>query len=208
MRLAHSFVLRRPPAEVFDALLDVERVATCLPGAHISARSADGGYDGEVTVTLGPLTACYAATLHVLDADRERLRLTIRAKGRESRGAGDADAFVRTRLRAAEEGTLVEIDTELDVRGRVAQLGRGVLAETADDTVRAFAANLETLLAQGFPAAGEPAAAGAGLPEAAGDERHPSRAVRARYLPAAAAALAAVAAYLGARRLNSTRRRR
>lgn len=149
MKLRNSFSIDRPPAEVFDAFLDVERIATCMPGSRLLGEPEPGTYEGEVKVKVGPLGVAYAGRLQLLEADREALRLTMRAKGREQRGAGNADAHVVAQLTDQDGGTLVSIDTDLSVRGKVAQFGRGVIGEVTDQIMQTFAANVEQLLVSG-----------------------------------------------------------
>ncbi|WP_199434700.1 SRPBCC family protein [Qaidamihabitans albus] len=207
MRLTNSFRVDRPAAEVFDAFSDIERVAACMPGARVVGRSAEDVYDGEVKVRVGPLAVAYSGKLHVLDTDREQWRLTMRAKGREQRGAGNADAYVVTRLSERDGATVVEIETDLDIRGKVAQFGRGVIAETSDGFLRTFAANLEEMLARGGVEAAEPAAAAAGAEDSAARPDATLDAWRllirpwlVRHAPSAVTvALSGAAAYLGAR---------
>jgi carbon monoxide dehydrogenase subunit G len=222
VKLKNSFRIDRPATEVFDAFLDIERVAGCMPGSRILGRSAEDVYDGEVKVKVGPLAVAYSGKLHVLDTDREHFRLTMRAKGREQRGAGNADAYVITQLSAQDGGTIVEIDTDLNIRGKVAQFGRGVITEVSDSFMQTFAANLEEMLVRGGVSSVEatPMAAGSGKqadsthpsrhPERSADERIPPdeldmwcliiRPMVERYAHSVAVvALSGVAAYVGAR---------
>lgn len=147
MKLTNAVRIDRPPAEVFDAFLDLERVAGCMPGARLLGQPSDDAYDGEVAVKVGPLSVAYAGRLTLLEVDRDRGRLVLRAKGREKNGAGNADAYVEARVGADGEATLVEIATDLTVRGKVAQFGRGVIGDVADRIMRTFASNVEAMLA-------------------------------------------------------------
>jgi carbon monoxide dehydrogenase subunit G len=147
VRLSNSFTIARPVPEVYEAFLDVERIAACMPGSRLLGQPAPGTYEGEVKVKVGPLGVAYSGRLAVLEADEEGHTLTIRAKGREQHGAGDASAHVVAVLTEHADGTLVQIDTDLDVRGKVAQFGRGVLGEVTEGIVQSFAANVEQLLA-------------------------------------------------------------
>ena len=149
MKLSNSFSIDRPPAEVFDAFLDIERVASCMPGSRATGHPEPDTYDGEVKVKVGPLGVAYAGQFKILEADRDRLRLTMRAKGRELRGAGNADAHIVAQLSEQQGRTLVEIDTELGIRGKVAQFGRGVIGEVTDGIMQTFARNVEQMLVSG-----------------------------------------------------------
>lgn len=146
MQLSNSFTIGRPPAEVFEAFLDVERIASCMPGSKLLGQSDENTYDGEVSVKVGPLSVAYSGTISMLEIDREQMTLTMRAKGREKRGAGNADAYVVAQLRAQDGGTHVQIDTELNIRGKVAQFGRGAIADVTDGIMQTFAQNVEQLL--------------------------------------------------------------
>ena len=94
MRLSNSFTIARPVPEVYEAFLDVERIAVCMPGSRLLGQPAPGTYEGEVKVKVGPLSVAYSGRIAVLEADEEGRMLTIRAKGREQHGAGDASAHV------------------------------------------------------------------------------------------------------------------
>jgi carbon monoxide dehydrogenase subunit G len=153
VKLSNSFRIDRPVPEVFDAFLDVERVAGCMPGSRLLGRSAEDTYEGEVKVKVGPLGVAYSGQLTLLAVDREQWSMTMRAKGREQRGAGNADALVQAQLRADGTGTLVEITTDLNIRGKVAQFGRGVIGEVTDGIMQTFAANVEQMLAGPSPVA-------------------------------------------------------
>ncbi len=177
MKLANSFSIDRPPGEVFEAFLDVERVATCMPGSRLLGQPDPDTYEGEVKVKVGPLGVAYSGRLTLLEVDRDQMCLTMRAKGREQHGAGNADAHVVARLSGQGSGTLVEIETDLSIRGKVAQFGRGVIGEVTDSIMATFARNVEQLLASGGPTAApttQAAAAGAAPPPGAGAEPSPA----------------------------------
>lgn len=149
MKLTNSFRIDRPAGEVFDAFRDIERVATCIPGSQVLGRSGDDVYDGEVKVKVGPLGVTYTGQLRVLETDAEQRRLTMRAKGREKRGAGNADAYVVARLSQDDGQTVVDIDTDLSIRGKVAQFGRGVISDVSAEIMQTFASNVERMLEHG-----------------------------------------------------------
>jgi carbon monoxide dehydrogenase subunit G len=153
VQLSNSFRIARPVPEVFEAFLDVQRVAGCMPGSRLLGKSGEDTYDGEVKVKVGPLSVSYAGQLTLLDVDRERWSMTLRAQGREQRGAGNADALVQAILTEADTGTLVELSTDLNIRGKVAQFGRGVIGEVTDGIMQTFASNVETMLAGSTPSA-------------------------------------------------------
>ena len=177
MKLSNQFTIDRPAREVFDAFLDVERIATCMPGSRLLGQPEPGTYDGEVKVKVGPLGVAYTGQFTVLDADAEQLRLTMRAKGREQRGAGNADAHIVASLSERDGGTLVQIDTDLSIRGKVAQFGRGVIGEVTDGIMQTFSRNVEQMLVSG--GAPSPAPAAAGAPSGAGATAGPAAAAGA-----------------------------
>lgn len=146
MQLSNSFTIDRPLTEVYQAFLQVERIATCMPGSTLLGQSEPGTYEGEVKVKVGPLGVTYTGQFVILNADDTAHRLTMRAKGREKRGAGNADAHIVASLTESEAGTLVQIDTDLDIRGKVAQFGRGAIGEVTDSIMQAFARNVEEML--------------------------------------------------------------
>jgi carbon monoxide dehydrogenase subunit G len=168
VKLANSFTIDRPIEEVYAAFLDVDRIATCMPGSQLLGQPAPDTYEGEVKVKVGPLAVTYAGRFTILEAAEQERRLTMRATGRERRGAGDADAHIVAQLSEQADGTLVRIDTDLDIRGKVAQFGRGVIGEVTDSIMQTFAANIEEMLSgnrpSATPASAAPRPAGAGAP--------------------------------------------
>lgn len=161
MKLSNSFRIDRPVPEVYDAFLDVERIATCMPGSRLLGEPEPGTYEGEVKVKVGPLGVAYTGRFTVLDADEEGRVLRMRAKGREQRGAGNADAHIVATMHDDDGGTRVDIDTDLSIRGKVAQFGRGVIGDVTDEIMQTFARNVEQLLASG------------GAPEQNAESSHP-----------------------------------
>lgn len=161
MKLSNSVTIDRPVNEVYDAFLDIERIAGCMPGSTLIGESSPGTYEGEVKVKVGPMSVAYTGTFTILEADEEARRLTLRAKGREKRGAGNADAHIVATLAESGGGTRVDIDTDLSIRGKVAQFGRGVIGDVTESIMQTFAGNVEQMLSAGgapTPAAPTPAA--------------------------------------------------
>lgn len=152
--------------QVWEALVDVERIAPCLPGATMDAREGDE-LRGRVKVKVGPIQAEYRGVATVESVDPSARRMVVQAKGRESRGQGNARASIAVQVADADQAgvSTVTIDTELDVTGRVAQLGRGVLADVSTKLLAAFAENLEAELAR------VPAPASGTAPETPSPER-------------------------------------
>ena len=162
IELDNSFTVPVPPEKAWDVLLDVERIAPCMPGASVTSISDDGNeIEGQVKVKLGPLSLTYKGTAKFTEKDQENLTIAIEATGKETRGAGTASANVQAVLKAADAGsTLVSIHTSLNVTGRPAQFGRSLLPEVSGKLIAQFASNLEALIGSDTaPAAAEETAA-------------------------------------------------
>lgn len=179
MQLSNTFTIDRPLAEVYQAFLEVEGIATCMPGSTLLGQPEPGTYEGEVKVKVGPLSVTYTGQFVVLDADESAHRLTMRAKGREKRGAGNADAHIVATLSESAGGTEVQIDTDLDIRGKVAQFGRGVIGEVTDGIMQTFAYNVEEMLRGGGTSAAAAPSAPAGATSAPGAPTPPPAAATA-----------------------------
>src|SRR5580693_7888363 len=143
IELDNSFTVPVPPEKAWDVLLDVERIAPCMPGASVLSISDDGNeIEGQVKVKLGPLSLTYKGTAKFTDKDEANRTLAIEASGKETRGAGTASAHVQAVLKPDEAGTLVSIHTSLNVTGRPAQFGRSLLPEVSGKLIAQFASNL------------------------------------------------------------------
>jgi uncharacterized protein len=164
MKLTNEVHIERDPAEVFETLLDVERVATCMPGSRLIGRVGDDTYEGEVKVKIGPLGVAYTGTVRFLEIDRDGRTAVLKASGREQHGQGNADAHVTARVLPDGKGSKVAIETDLMIRGKVAQFGRGVIGEVSQRLIGQFAGNMEQLLTGNGPAVSEPAAAATTAP--------------------------------------------
>jgi uncharacterized protein len=160
MELEHSFIIPVPPEQAWPVLLDVERIAPCMPGATVD--SVDGDViKGRIKVKVGPVQMTYAGTAHFTERDDQARSITLEASGKETRGAGTASATVRSSLQDEGGQTKVVVHTSMNVTGRPAQFGRGVMAEVGGRIIEKFAANLAALLASA-PAASVPASNGSG----------------------------------------------
>ncbi len=152
----NAFEVKLPPAEAWDVLLDVPRVARCLPGAELTERIDDRTWKGKVAVKLGPVALAFAGTASFAEIDAAARRVTITGAGAEAKGRGRAQAAFRIALAAAGTGrTRVTATTDVTLSGAVAQYGRGagVLKSVADEIVARFAANLAAELEREQPAA-------------------------------------------------------
>ncbi|MFF0011077.1 SRPBCC family protein [Streptomyces sp. NPDC005374] len=203
MELHHEFTVPVPVDEAWRALLDIERVAPCMPGAVVE--DYDGKtVTGSVKVKVGPITVSYKGTAVFEEQDEEAHRMVLVASGRETRGQGTARATVTGTLTAQDGGTAVSVRTDLAVTGRPAQFGRGVLAEVGDRLVGRFARCLAERLGESEAVADT--AAQVGRPAEEPDDE-PLDLLRTIAVPVAKRAAAAVTA-AGVLVLVATRIRR
>src|SRR3954453_14903866 len=142
MKLDHEFTVPAPVDEAWKVLLDVERIAPCMPGATLLSHDGDS-FTGTVKVKVGPVSMLYKGEAKFASTDESAHRVGIEAAGKESRGSGTASATVTAVLHAASDTTTrVAVDTDLNVTGKPAQFGRGVLAEVGSKLIGQFAACL------------------------------------------------------------------
>ncbi|MEV4064446.1 SRPBCC family protein [Nonomuraea dietziae] len=147
MRFEHEFTVPVPIEQAWAALLDVERVAPCLPGATLDIVEGEE-FTGRMKVKVGPITVTYRGTARFEDVDKDAYTLTLQASGKEARGSGTASASVTARLTPAGEATAVRVESSFNVTGRPAQFGRGVMAEVGGKLIDRFAENLAELLGE------------------------------------------------------------
>ncbi len=152
MELDNSFTVPVPPEQAWDVLLDVKRIAPCMPGATVDEVEGDV-INGHIKVKVGPVSLTYRGTATFTERDADARVVVLEASGKETRGAGTASATVRASLEpdASGNGTLVTMHTTMNVTGRPAQFGRGVMVEVGGKLVDQFAANLATLLGEEGP---------------------------------------------------------
>ncbi|MEY2402721.1 MAG: uncharacterized protein QOD38_272 [Acidimicrobiaceae bacterium] len=143
MELTNEFRVGVPPATAWSVLTDVERIAPCMPGAQLQEVEGDE-YRGIVKIKVGPITAQYKGTATFVEKDEDNLRATLRAEGRDTRGQGNANATITAKLTPDGDGTKVIVVTELTVTGKVAQFGRGVMADVSAKLLGQFVECLET----------------------------------------------------------------
>jgi carbon monoxide dehydrogenase subunit G len=130
VKLEHSFEVAAPVERVWKALIDVEYVAPCLPGAAVTGRDDDGSYRGTFTVKLGPTTAAYNGVLRIGEVDEAAHRATLHARGTDKRGQGGATATIINTVTEAGPGTTrVQAETDFAITGRLARFGRGGMIE-------------------------------------------------------------------------------
>ncbi|MCO6004659.1 SRPBCC family protein [Actinoallomurus purpureus] len=148
MELDHEFTVPVPVDQAWRVLLDVERIAPCMPGATLDAADADE-FTGRLKVRLGAMTITYRGTARIASRDESDRTVTIEASGKEARGPGTASATVQAQLFDEDGRTRVTVHTKLNVTGRPAQFGRGILGEVGGKLIGRFADNLAAELAEG-----------------------------------------------------------
>jgi carbon monoxide dehydrogenase subunit G len=141
-----------PAEQAWEVLLDVERVAPCMPGATIDGVDGDV-ISGRIKVKVGPIALTYAGKARFTEKDEQARMVALEASGKETRGTGTASATVRSTLQDLGGQTRVTVHTTMNITGRPAQFGRGVMVEVGGKIIEKFAANLAAQLASGGPAA-------------------------------------------------------
>ena len=142
MELTNEFRVGVPVQQAWAVLTDVERIAPCMPGAELQEIEGDE-YRGVVKVKVGPITAQYKGKATFVERDDDAHRAVLRAEGRDTRGQGNANATITATLTADGDGTAVQVVTDLAVTGKVAQFGRGVLADVSAKLLDQFVDRLE-----------------------------------------------------------------
>jgi carbon monoxide dehydrogenase subunit G len=164
MELINDFTVHAPIDEAYTTLTDIERIAPCLPGAQLTEVEGDV-YRGLVKVKVGPITASFKGQASFVERDQEKHRAVLKADGRDTTGKGNASALITAQLEVVDpEVTKVTVTTDLTISGRVAQFGRGALADVSEKLLKQFVDNLETTVLHhseggaAAPAAAAPAA--------------------------------------------------
>lgn len=167
MRIENESVVAAGPAEVFRLINDVERVAGCLPGAELLGREGEDGYRGRVSMRVGPIGASFEGLLRFLEVDEEARTMHLVGRGADVKGNGDAEADVRLRVVEHPDGAALQLTTDLNIRGKFVQFGKGAIATVSNKILKQFAANMAALLDQGDTAP-DPVATAAGATEDSG----------------------------------------
>jgi carbon monoxide dehydrogenase subunit G len=167
VQLTNTVPVKAAPDAVFALLSDVQRVASCMPGAALEGRDGDG-WRGTVKVKVGPITAAYAGTVRFLEVDADKRVLRVHASGADTHGSGDAEAEVFLEVASDSGGAQLNLVTDLVIRGKIAQFGKGAIATVSDRILQQFAQNLgNLLLSQGGTEATADAAVAAPIAPAA-----------------------------------------
>jgi carbon monoxide dehydrogenase subunit G len=149
MKIQNEIEVAAPPDQLFDVLADVERVAPLLPGASLEGKNDDDTYAGTVKVKVGPITANYRGTLRFLELDHDDHRAVMAASADEKEGQGNLEAKITATVTGSDSQSVLSLDTDLDVRGKAAQFGRGVLGNVSQRVLQQFARNLESEVLSG-----------------------------------------------------------
>ena len=150
MRIENTFQVPVPREQAWDLLTDVSKVASCLPGAKLTEVGGDGSYRGELGVKLGPVSMTFLGEMRFTELNAEAGHAVAEASAREGRNRGSADASIDFSLSDLEDGTQVDIVTDLTLAGQAAQYGRsaGVLKKVSEFMIGRFAACLRKRVAE------------------------------------------------------------
>jgi carbon monoxide dehydrogenase subunit G len=161
----NSFEVPLPPAEAWPVLMDIKRIAPCMPGAELTEVVDDQTYKGKIGVRLGPVALTFAGTVRFEEIDNANHRARVKAQGTDAKGRGGANATAAFRLEPVASGSKVLVHTDLALSGAVAQYGRGVgmIQATAAQIINQFAGNLKAQLAA-TPVAAAPEAVSSASP--------------------------------------------
>lgn len=182
MELINEFTVNRPIHEAWAVITDVERIAPCLPGAQLQEIEGDS-YRGVVKVKVGPISAALKGEAHFLERDDANYRAVLKGDGRDTKGNGNASAIITASLQQiSPTSAKCTVHTKLDMTGKVAQFGRGALADISGKLMQQFSKNLDAMLEKD---AAEPAAAAAPAAEAPAAETAASESASVANEPAA-----------------------
>src|SRR3954462_6960221 len=153
MKLENEFTVPASVDEAWALMLDVPRVAPCLPGATVEPGGDDGEYQGTMKIKIGPITASYKGTVKIQEADEAAHRVAMRAQAKDARGQGTAAATITSTIEETPEGTKVHVETDMRVTGPAAQFGRGVMQDVSAKLMTRFADCLAQEIGSGSAAA-------------------------------------------------------
>ena len=142
MRFANEITVDAPPDDLFEFMSDPEKVVTCLPGASVDGREGDD-WRGAMSVKVGPIRASYQGTLRFLELDADARRAVMRARADEASGQGQAEARITSEVEERDGASCLRMETDLQIRGKVAQFGRGAMEQVAGRMLERFADNVE-----------------------------------------------------------------
>lgn len=149
MKFENDFVVQAPAGDVWSTLMDIERVTPCMPGAEVLERIDDDAYKVGVKVKVGPISMQYRGQVEIVERDDATRTATLRARAKEARGQGTANADIHMHLLEEPSGTRAVLDTEVQLAGRAAAMGQSVIADVSASLIKEFASNLTVLLEPG-----------------------------------------------------------
>ncbi|MFJ1768571.1 SRPBCC family protein [Amycolatopsis sp. NPDC088138] len=152
MLIENSFEVAADPDEVYRFLQDAHNVAACFPGAELTEDLGDDSYQGRVKIKVGPVTAAYQGVAKVVERDAVARTAVLLADGKDTRGSGTAKAKATMRVTPAGDGANVVLATDLTISGKLAQFGRGIMADVSGRMVGELAARVRERIEQGAPA--------------------------------------------------------
>lgn len=165
MKVEQRFEVPASSAETYELLVDLERVASCIPGGEVGPREQDGSHPASIAVKLGPMRMLYKGRVQIGEVDEAAKRAVLQADVREQRGQGTAKATMSMLVTETTSGSLVETVTEVSLTGRAAQMGQGIVNEVADRLVADMASCIAGRFAPSSgPVTGDGAAGAAALP--------------------------------------------
>lgn len=182
MRFENQFEVAAPLEEVWEAVLDFERVAPTVPGAQILEQTDENTYKVAIKVKVGPMSITYKGEVEITERDEQAHRAVMKARAKESRGQGTADADVTMVLNGENGRTSATVTTEVELSGKAATMGQGVLQDVAGRLVATFSKNLAAML----EGVGAPPPADAARPAQAPEAATPAPATPEVALPAPA----------------------
>jgi carbon monoxide dehydrogenase subunit G len=176
MKIDNEFTVGVPIDRAWEVLTDLAGIAPCLPGAQLTGVE-DDVYTGKVKIKVGPVISEYAGTAWFAEKDDANYHAVIDAKGKDSRGAGNASAAISAQLRPEGERTVVTVSTDLNITGKIAQFGSGMIKEVSEKLLGQFVVNLEAMLLapaaaeEPVPVAEQPAPAASAPPSSSAQPR-------------------------------------
>ncbi len=145
MEFDNSFAVSKPIDEVWTTMVDLERVVPCVPGATVLEKTGDRAVDAEVKIKLGSMSMNYSGPAEIVEQDDAAHRAVMNARAKEAGGQGNADAKVSMQLGEQGGGTEVALHSTIEVTGKAAQMGEGVISAVTEGMIKEFAQNLANL---------------------------------------------------------------
>lgn len=145
MQFENSFSVEKPIDQVWETIVDLERVVPCVPGARVLDQADESKVTAEVKIRLGAMTMTYTGPAEIVERDDDAHRAVLNARAREAGGQGNADARVELELNEAGVGSEATIHSDVNVTGKAAQMGEGVIAGVTEGMIAQFAENLAKL---------------------------------------------------------------